>query len=131
MDTNIKFKTISRDNIYKMVMTFYAHILGSNNSVSDVFISKLGDNLNSAIWKKHIELLTNFWATMILQEEGYDGNPVAKHIDMPLNKESFSVWLDMFFEVIDDLYEKEAGAIFKQRAVNISQNFINKLNITD
>jgi hemoglobin len=124
-----KCDTITKDNINKMVLTFYAHILGANNDVSDVFVSKLGDDLKSDVWTEHIDILTNFWAMVALDDTEYKGNPLAMHMGLPLKKEMFGTWLGMFFEVIDDFYEPEAGMVFKQRAEDIAHNFMRKLSL--
>lgn len=124
-----KYNTISRENINEMVISFYTKILKENNDVAQVFISKLGDDLQSDIWKEHIDILTNFWSMIGLQEEGYIGNPMMAHFNLPLNKEMFSSWLQMFFEIIDSMYEENVGIVFKSRAENIAMNFMRNLGI--
>ena len=112
-----------------MVVSFYSKILKEDNDVAKVFISKLGNDLQSDTWKQHIDILTNFWAMIGLQDDQYQGNPMMAHFDLPLNKEMFSSWLIMFFEIIDAMYEENIGVIFKSRAENIASNFMRNLNI--
>jgi hemoglobin len=124
-----KYKTITKENINEMVVSFYSKILKEDNDVAKVFISKLGNDLQSDTWKQHIDILTNFWAMIGLQDDHYQGNPMMAHFDLPLNKEMFSSWLIMFFEIIDAMYEENIGVIFKSRAENIASNFMRNLGL--
>jgi hemoglobin len=124
-----KYTTITKENINKMVVSFYSKILKEDNDVAKVFISKLGNDLQSDTWKQHIDILTNFWAMIGLQDDQYQGNPMMAHFDLPLNKEMFSSWLIMFFEIIDAMYEENIGVIFKSRAENIASNFMRNLGL--
>ena len=124
-----KYTTITKENINKMVVSFYSKILKEDNDVAKVFISKLGNDLQSDTWKQHIDILTNFWAMIGLQDDQYQGNPMMAHFDLPLNKEMFSSWLIMFFEIIDAMYEENIGIVFKSRAENIASNFMRNLSL--
>ena len=127
--TTPKYNTITRENINEMVVKFYTKILNEDNDVAKVFVSKLGSNLQDELWKEHIEILTNFWAMIGLQDTTYNGNPMRAHFDLPLNKDMFGSWLMMFFEIIDSMYEPAQGIVFKSRAENIAMNFMRNLGI--
>ena len=124
-----KYNTITKENINEMVIAFYTKILKEDNDVAKVFISKLGDDLSNEHWTEHIEILTNFWSMIALQEENYHGNPMMAHFDLPLTRDMFGSWLVMFFEVIDSLYEDNLTIIFKQRAQNIAENFMRNMRL--
>ena len=124
-----KYTTITKENINKMVVSFYSKILKEDNDVAKVFISKLGNDLQSDTWKQHIDILTNFWAMIGLQDDQYQGNPMMAHFDLPLNKEMFSSWLIMFFEIIDAMYEENIGCLLYNRAENIASNFMRNLGL--
>ena len=125
----MKYNTITKENINEMVMKFYNRILAEDTGVSKVFKSRLGEDINSDIWKKHTDLLTNFWAMIALQDTSYQGNPMMAHINMGLTRDMFPTWLKMFFETIDSVYEEAQGEIFKSRAENIAQNFMRNLGL--
>ena len=129
MQFNTKYNTITKENINEMVVAFYTKILKEDNDVAKVFISKLGDDLQNDEWKEHIEILTNFWAMIGLQDTKYQGNPMMAHFDLPLKREMFGSWLVMFFEIIDSMYEESIGIVFKARAENIASNFMRNLGI--
>ncbi len=128
--TQVKYNTITKENIKEMVVKFYTKVLNEDNEVTKVFVAELGDNLQSDTWQEHIDILTNFWAMIALQDEMYNGNPMMKHFNLPLNKDMFGSWLIMFFQVVDSLYEEKLGMIFKQRAQNIAGNFMRNMGLT-
>jgi len=121
--------SITKENIRKMVDRFYPTIL-ADDLVSPFFIAKLGDDINSDIWQEHLQLLTNFWASIALNENRYMGNPFAPHLYLgELTPEIFQRWLDLFEEAIFSVYTKEAGEIFQVRSRIIAQNFMRNLGI--
>lgn len=129
MQFSTKHSTINIENIKEMVIAFYTKILKEDNEVTKVFVDQFGDDLNGEHWQEHIEILTNFWAKMTLDDETYTGNPLQAHFDLPLSKEMFSTWLKMFFEVVDSMYVDRLAIVFKSRAENIAMNFIRNLNL--
>jgi len=129
MQFSKKHNTITKENINEMVITFYTKILKEDGEVAKVFRDKLGEDINSEEWQEHIKILTNFWAMIALQDPEYQGNPMRAHFDLPLSREKFGSWLVMFFEVIDAMYERDLGMIFKSRAENIASNFMRNLQL--
>ncbi len=120
---------ITQENISIMVRNFYIKIL-KDDIVGPFFIAKLGDDLASDHWKPHLELLTNFWASMMLGQGSYRGNPFMPHTQLgELKRETFEQWLKLFFEVLDELYEPQAANQFKERSAVIAENFMRNLRI--
>lgn len=129
MQFSTKYSTINLENINGMVIAFYTKILKEDNAVTKVFVEQFGDDINAKEWQEHIEILTNFWAMIALDDDTYKGNPLQAHFDLPLDREMFSTWLKMFFELIDSMYENRVGIVFKSRAENIAMNFMKNLNL--
>jgi len=126
----MKYNEITKENINEMVISFYAKILKNrDNPVSKVFVSRLGEDLNSPIWKKHTDLLTEFWSMIASKDSSYVGNPMMAHFNMGLTSEMFPMWIEMFYKTIDSFYIEPVGDIFKQRANNIAQNFKRNLGL--
>jgi len=122
-------KNITRENIDTMVHTFYRKVL-KDDIVGVFFIAKLGDDMTNEHWKTHLELLINFWSTMILGDGDYAGNPFMPHTQMgELKRETFEQWLELFFKTIDEVYEPQIGHPFKERGMGIATNFMRNLRI--
>ncbi|WP_373002943.1 group III truncated hemoglobin [Sulfurimonas sp.] len=120
---------ITKENLNKMVVRFYAKII-NDDVVGPFFIEKLGDNLNNNMWKPHIELLTNFWASIALGDQNYRGNPLAPHLQIGgLERATFDQWLNLFFETLESIYEPHVANLFKERSTIIAGNFMRNLRI--
>ncbi|MFT5660018.1 MAG: hemoglobin [Sulfurimonas sp.] len=122
-------QTITRKNIRSMMDRFYSQVL-KDEIVADFFIDKLGDEMISDEWQGHLDLLSDFWASTILSETSYKGQPVKPHIHMEgLQRVTFERWLELFFETVDKYYTKESADIFKTRSQSIANNFMRVLGI--
>lgn len=120
---------ITRENIETMVLSFYRKIL-KDDTVGPFFAAKLGDDMSNEYWEPHLELLINFWSSMVLGDGSYRGNPFAPHMSLgELNREVFEQWLKLFFETLDEIYEPQAADVFKERSTIIAGNFMRNLRI--
>ena len=122
-------KTVNREHIERMVLTFYSKVL-NDEIVGPFFIAKLGDDIESDYWKPHIDLLVNFWSSMILQDDSYHGNPLRPHFFIgELSHRVFKQWLKLFFETVDEVFIPKLGAEFKERSEIIAGNFMRNLRV--
>ena len=120
---------ITKENIHTMVVKFYAVVL-KDETVGPFFIEKLGESLDTFLWQSHIELLTNFWASIALGDTAYRGNPFGPHTRLEgLKRETFDQWLLLFFKVLDDVYTPELAMQFKERSTIIAGNFMRNLGL--
>ncbi|MBU0925923.1 group III truncated hemoglobin [bacterium] len=120
---------ITKENINKLVIAFYTKVM-KNEKISPFFIEKLGPDMKSEIWQKHITLLTDFWYTISFGRGNYNGSPFAPHMQISgLDRESFETWLKLFFESLDKLYTEDIALKFKERASIIASNFMRNLAI--
>lgn len=110
----------NKADIEKFLTEFYSVAL-KNEVLKDKFI-----HLNMA---HHIPLITNFWSSIIFFDQSYDGNPFIKHKEMGLNREHFAVWLQLFHQTLDAMYEGANTSEMKKRADSIAQIFQHKLGI--
>lgn len=120
---------ITKENLNILVVTFYTRVL-KNEKIAPFFIEKLGDDMKSDIWQKHITLLTNFWYTISHGRGDYNGSPFAPHMQISgLDKESFETWIRLFFSSVDKIYEEDIANKFKERSSIIAGNFMRNLGI--
>lgn len=121
--------TITKINLRKMVISFYTVIL-EDELVAPFFIEKLGPHLTSNIWGEHIDLLTDFWASLYLDDSNYQGNPFAPHMGLEgLETQTFHRWLKLFFETLDTIYEPHIADMLKNRGNLIAGNFMRNLGL--
>ena len=122
---------VTKENLNKLVIKFYTKVL-KDDLIGPIFISVLGDDLKSDTWKAHIQLLTDFWASVALGDFTYTGNPFAPHVKLrdQLSIKAFERWLKLFFETLNSIYEPQIAEQFLARSKNIAGNFIRNLNIS-
>ena len=56
-------KEVTKENLNTLVVKFYSKVI-RDDLIGPIFISVLGKDLKSDIWKAHITLLTDFWASL-------------------------------------------------------------------
>ena len=125
------YNEVTKENLNRLVISFYAKVL-KDDLIGPIFIDVLGKDLKSEKWKAHIELLTNFWASIALGDFTYNGSPFAPHVQFRdrLSIKAFEQWLKLFFETLNTIYEPKIAQLFLSRSKNIAGNFIRNLNIT-
>ncbi len=121
--SNSKKDITSKEDIILMVNEFYEKVK-LDDTIGAIFNDKLGDN-----WDKHLPIMYEFWAQMLLGDGDYHRNPFEKHLSLPINKGDFQQWIKLFFETVDELFEGEKATEAKTRAESIARVFEFKLGI--
>ena len=124
----MKQSTITSENIYDFVVEFYINIL-KDPIVSPEFVRILGDDINNNLWKEHFETLTNFWETMILKKDTYEGVAFPAHATMTLHKATFEQWLVILDDTLNQCYESSCHEAFKHIGNIMVKNFMSRLNL--
>jgi hemoglobin len=115
-----------RADVSLLVRTFYGKIR-KDDVLGLIFNNNITD------WESHLELLTNFWETQLFLTRTYHGNPITAHqeVDEKMNyaitSEHFGLWLNLWFETIDELFTGETSWIAKNRAQKMSTMLFMKL----
>ncbi len=108
-----------RTDVSVLVRAFYAKVR-KDEVLGPIFNNTITD------WESHLELLTNFWETQLFLKRLYHGNPVTAHqkVDEKMNhsitSEHFGLWLNLWFQTIDELFTGDVTWIAKNRAQKMS-----------
>lgn len=108
----------NRDDVFLLVTTFYAKVR-KNELLGPIFNAVIQD------WEHHFEHLTDFWQSNLFFVKSYQGNPMEKHAEVDkkvggvINEMHFGVWLQLWFETLDELFDGEVAQIAKNRARNM------------
>jgi len=109
----------TRMDIHLLVSTFY-------NKVREE--PTLGPFFNTTIknWEAHIDHLTTFWESSLFIsrpiEKRYKGNPIAIHNQVDKDHKNsitelhFGIWLNLWVQTVNELYEGEYAENAKRRA---------------
>ncbi len=86
-------------------------------------------------WEDHLPKMYSFWASLLLGEHSFSGNPMMKHVELskltPMTETEFSEWLLLFYQTIDDLFVGSRADEAKTRAANIARLMLHKIESVD
>lgn len=107
--------TITEELIGRLVDDFYAKVRKD---------PEIGPIFNEAIesWPAHLELLKDFWSTVLLGTGRYKGNPLVVHFPMNLEERHFERWLGLFEETAREVLPASQVAVVVRKAHNIAAN---------
>ncbi|WP_452231684.1 group III truncated hemoglobin [Lacinutrix sp. MEBiC02595] len=109
----------TREDIFLLVSNFYEKV-----KVDE----KLGPFFNDTIkdWEAHLDHLTSFWETSLFMtkklEKKYHGNPLEAHVKVDkkfnhtIDNLHFGIWLNLWYQTLDELFEGEIADNAKRRA---------------
>lgn len=105
----------TRDDVFLLVSSFYVKVRKD---------AVLGPFFNNVItdWDAHIHRLTDFWESSLFLKTKYLGNPLAVHVKVDqennnsISELHFGLWLNLWFETIDELFMGDYADNAKQRA---------------
>ena len=115
----IKADINTREDVKHLVVSFYQKVR-KDNVLGPIFNQVISD------WETHFELLTDFWEAQLFLKRKYHGNPVTAHqeiddkVNNTITSEHFGLWLNLWFETLDELFEGETAWIAKNRAQKMS-----------
>ena len=69
-----------------------------------------------------------FWQTVLLEVHSYSGSPFPPHKHLPIDKEHFDRWMQLFIETNDTLFQGPVTDEAKLRAKNMAEMFNYKIN---
>lgn len=104
------------EDIQTFVNRFYQKVK-TDPLLSPVFAAKIPD----ATWPAHLQRMYAFWNAILFAEKGFDGNPMQKHLALPIEEKHFSQWLLLFTATIDESFYGPKAEEAKGRARSIAQ----------
>lgn len=112
----------NRADISELVHQFYDKIR-AEEEISPYFNQLILD------WDAHLEKLTDFWETNLFGIRKYKGNPIAvhnkvdEHFHGQITANEFGIWLNYWFQTLDELFEGQNVEILKDRARRMGSFF--------
>ncbi len=71
----------------------------------------------------HMAIVANFWSRALLNTERYQGQPFAAHINLPIEPEHFTRWLELFSETAAEALPETQAEQAIARAAHMTQCF--------
>ncbi len=107
----------TKEDIELMVDTFYSKVR------TDSLLGEIFNNVIQDKWPEHLGKMYRFWQTVLMHESSYRGNPLSHHINLPISKEHFNRWLELFYESLDENFIGDKAEEAKMRAAKIAEMF--------
>ena len=80
-------------------------------------------------WPEHLPVMYQFWSSMLLGEQSYQGNPFQKHMNLKIGAEHFNRWVELFLLTVDEHFIGEKAIEVKARAQHIANVFQYKMGL--
>lgn len=116
----------SRADIIFLVDTFYQQVL-VDETIGFIFTDVVKVQLD-----KHMPVMYDFWCSVLLREQSYQGNVMLKHIalnrQVTLTEAHFNQWVFLFKSTIQSLFEGPVVEEAKRRVDAMKQLMMFKVN---
>lgn len=117
----------TEEDIKILVDSFYDKVR------QDGVIGFIFNEIIGADWSHHLPIMYRFWNMVLLNRQGYVGNPIAKHVSLdkriPLQEEHYEKWLQLWEETVDTLFAGEIANNAKEKARLMLQLIATKVNL--
>jgi hemoglobin len=110
------------EDIKLLVDSFYSKVQ-KDELIGPIFNGKIGDR-----WPEHLEKMYRFWQTILLEVHTYSGSPFPPHKQLPVAKEHFDRWMEIFTSTTDELFAGKTAEEAKLRAKNMAEMFNYKID---
>jgi hemoglobin len=106
---------IDETMIDRLVRAFYARVR-EDELLGPVFAARIKD------WEPHLRQMGAFWSSVVLMSGAYHGQPMQKHLPLPIEARHFDRWLALFAETARALCPPRAADCFIERAQKIAES---------
>ncbi|WP_284651684.1 group III truncated hemoglobin [Flavobacterium terrisoli] len=108
----------NQDDLYLLVDEFYKKLL-ADDTISYIFTDVVKIKI-----EEHLPILVTFWSQAILGTGGYTKNLTQIHLDINakehLTPELFKIWLNHFYNTVDEHFKGEKAEQIKTQALSIA-----------
>jgi hemoglobin len=101
--------------IERVVRGFYARVR-NDPLIGPVFDARIRD------WEPHLRRMCAFWSSVALMSGSYHGQPMPKHLPLPVDARHFDRWLELFEATARQLCPLKAADHFIERAHRIAES---------
>lgn len=107
-----------RKDVELLINHFYSKVR-MNKKLGFIF-----NDIAKVDWVTHLPKMYSFWASILLDERSYRGNPMIKHIALSrltrMSEIEFNEWLNLFKTTVDENFTGPVAEEAKFRAANIA-----------
>ena len=101
--------------IERLVRGFYGRVR-DDAVIGPVFAARIAD------WEPHLARMCAFWSSVALMTGRYHGQPMQKHLPLPVDAAHFDRWLALFEATARELCPPKAADHLIERARRIAES---------
>lgn len=101
--------------IERLVRRFYDRVR-ADALLGPVFAARITD------WEPHLARMFAFWSSVALHTGAYHGNPMGRHLPLPVDARHFDRWLALFAETARAQCPPAAAELFIERSRLIARS---------
>ncbi len=101
--------------IERLVPAFYARVR-ADELLGPIFAARIAD------WEPHLQRMCAFWSSLALMSGAYHGQPMQKHLALPVEARHFDRWLKLFAATANNLCPPQAAARFIMLAERVAES---------
>ena len=101
--------------IERLVRGFYDRVR-ADPLLGPVFAARISN------WEPHLKQMFAFWSSVALMSGQYHGQPMRKHLPLPVDGRHFDRWLALFEATARELCPPRAAEHFVERARRIAES---------
>lgn len=109
------------EDIKLLVNNFYDKVR------QDAMLKDIFNNVIQDRWPEHLEKMYRFWQTVLLEEHTYYGSPFVPHAPLPVQKEHFDQWMNLFSGTVDELFRGAKAERAKWQGARMAEMFLTKI----
>ena len=111
-------KQIETDaDVQILVHEFYTKVR-NDEILAPIFTAVIQDT-----WEEHLQVMVDFWSSMLLFTRKYKNDPFPKHGVLELETIHFERWIELFNQTIDSLFIGYNASSAKDIAFNMARVF--------
>ena len=102
--------------IERLVRSFYARVR-EDAILGPIFAAKIEE------WEPHLQKMFAFWSSVALMTGRYHGQPMARHLPLPIDARHFDRWLVLFAQTAREVCPQMAAERFVILSHRIAKSF--------
>jgi hemoglobin len=98
---------------------------------NDALLNPIFSDVAQVNWEHHLPKMYAFWNGLILGIPGYRGAPFPPHTVLPVGREHFARWVELFHATVDRLFVGTGAKRAKDAASSIAHTFAMRMGLVD
>lgn len=101
--------------IERLVRSFYARVR-DDGILGPIFAAKIQE------WQPHLQKMFAFWSSVALMTGRYHGQPMTRHVPLPIDARHFDRWLALFAQTAHEVCPQAAAQHFVPLSRRIAES---------